>query len=51
MYLSLGLVSCDRFVTVSLPNMTKTDILLSAGWVTSCTMLLPVAPHCPTLCV
>ena len=23
MYLSLGLVSCDRFVTASLPNMTK----------------------------
>ena len=23
MYLSFGLVSCDRFVTVSLPNMTK----------------------------
>ena len=44
----LGLVSYDKFVSVSLPNMTKMGIPLSVGLVTSCTMLWPVAPHCPT---
>ena len=52
MYLRLGLVSCDKFVNAShTKHYKKSGILLSVGLVTSCMILLQVAPHCPTPCV